>query len=135
MSVTQRLEQYLKLKNISLNSFDKRLGLGNGYIGKQIKKNASIGSEILQKIIAQFPDLNPLWLLLGKGNMVVEDENKPPNQYSTTPSTLDLIDGSGADDMEKKDMYRRLAINLQKENELLREELAIRNDLQKNRNQ
>jgi hypothetical protein len=131
MSVTQRLEQYLKSKNISLNSFDKQLGLGNGYIGKQIKKNASIGSEILQKIIAHFPDLNPLWLLLGKGNMIIEDEIKLPDQYSTSTSTLDLIDSSEADDVKKKNMYRRLALNLQKENELLREELAIRNDLQK----
>ena len=68
--VIERFEEYIKFKGYSLNSVDVTLELSNGYIGKQIKNKASIGSDILQKIISTYEDINVAWLMAGDGPMI-----------------------------------------------------------------
>ncbi|EDP98167.1 hypothetical protein KAOT1_13157 [Kordia algicida OT-1] len=46
--------------------------VGNGYTSKQSKSNASIGSDVLERIIDTYPELNPLWLITGKGDMILD---------------------------------------------------------------
>lgn len=65
-----RLQVYLKSKGISLNAFDKSIGAGNGYIGKQIKNKASIGVDVIEKIHYAYTDLNLYWLIAGEGEMI-----------------------------------------------------------------
>lgn len=88
MKLIDRLKEFIDYKGISLNSFDEKIFAGNGYIGKQIKRSASIGSDVLEKIFLAFPELNPTWLLTGSGTMLLEsaDSNYPafraePAQY------------------------------------------------------
>ncbi|MCC2598022.1 helix-turn-helix transcriptional regulator [Sphingobacterium sp. FBM7-1] len=69
-----RIKHYLDSKSISLNAFDKAIGVGNGYFGKQIKRQASVGSDILEKIVCVYPDINPVWLLTGEGQMLLSPE-------------------------------------------------------------
>ncbi|MFV0505779.1 MAG: helix-turn-helix transcriptional regulator [Bacteroidales bacterium] len=38
------------------------------------KRNASIGEDILNQILDNCPDINPTWLLTGKGDMLVTEE-------------------------------------------------------------
>ncbi|TAG31897.1 MAG: hypothetical protein EAZ35_02275 [Sphingobacteriia bacterium] len=71
MKVIERLQLYFSEKKMSLNSVDKSLNMGGGYFGKQIKNNASIGSDVLQKIILSYPDLNLVWLMTGQGDMIL----------------------------------------------------------------
>ncbi|MEM9687608.1 MAG: hypothetical protein AAF934_11905 [Bacteroidota bacterium] len=75
MKPIERLHQYINYKGVSMNAFDATIGVGNGYIGKQIKKKGSVGSDILEKIFACYPELNPTWLLTGKGAMLLEAQN------------------------------------------------------------
>ncbi len=85
--IIDRLNYYIENKGISLNSFDKSMGLSNGYIGKQIKNKASIGGDVLEKISCAYVDLNIEWLITGKGGMlksfygtpeIIISEEKPP---------------------------------------------------------
>lgn len=82
MKTIERLKQFIDYKGISLNSFDKIIGSSNGYIGKQIKNNASIGSDVLEIIFSTFDDINPIWVLTGNGGMV--------KSYNTPTSTPDI---------------------------------------------
>lgn len=72
MRTIDRIKAYIDFKGISLNAFDKSIGAGNGYIGKQIKLSSSIGSDVIEKIISIYTDLNPLWLITGYGEMITE---------------------------------------------------------------
>lgn len=74
MSVASRIRQFIENKGISKRKFDEKISQSDGYIGKQIRNDASIGSEVLEKICALFPELNPTWLLTGKGQMIIEEE-------------------------------------------------------------
>ena len=87
MKVIKRLEIYINYKQLSKNQFDKSIGASNGYIGKQIRNNASIGGDIIEKIASVYTDLNLNWLISGIGEMIqssyaqgynIVEERPPP---------------------------------------------------------
>jgi hypothetical protein len=83
MKSIQRLMQYVDYKELSKRAFEVNNGLSNGYLGKQLIRNADLGEGVLMKIVENCPDLSPEWLLTGKGEMIVsslEIENKKPSQ-------------------------------------------------------
>ena len=66
-----RILQFIDYKGISKLSFYKEVGLSNGFLDK----NKSIGSEKLVKILNSYPEIEPLWLLLGQGDLLKKDIN------------------------------------------------------------
>jgi len=70
MRLIERLHYYLEYKQITAYLFEKTCGLSNGYLGKQLRGKGSVGSEILEKIGEQYPDLNLTWLITGRGKMI-----------------------------------------------------------------
>lgn len=66
-----RILQFIDYKGISKLSFYKEVGLSNGFLDK----NKSIGSEKLVKILNSYPEIEPLWLLLGQGEMLKKNIN------------------------------------------------------------
>lgn len=66
MSVRERIIQYLLLKGISRYRFYKETGLSNGFLDKI----GAVNSDNCEKICYCYPELNPEWLLLGKGEMM-----------------------------------------------------------------
>ncbi len=75
MTVVDRLFKYLKYKNLNARNFEQACKVANGYLKKQQKGKGSIGSDIIERIHKQYFDLNILWLLSGKGDMLGEDPN------------------------------------------------------------
>jgi len=70
MKAIRRLSQYIDFKQYKPAVFERNIGLSNGYIGKQKKRNADIGEGIILKIISNCPDLSIDWLLTGEGEML-----------------------------------------------------------------
>ena len=76
MTTIERLFQYFDFKGIKYSPAERDLGLSNGYLGKMRTRGASIGSEIIEKIILNYPDINPEWLLAGIGQMLRSNSDK-----------------------------------------------------------
>jgi len=74
MKAIERIHQYLKYKGVRPIPFEKEIGLSNGYLGKQLKRNANLGEEILNKIIDNCPEISPTWILTGKGEMLLNEK-------------------------------------------------------------
>lgn len=74
MTTIERLFQYFDYKGIKYTPVERELGLSNGYLGKMRARGASIGSEIIEKIVLNYPDINPEWLLTGAGQMIRNSE-------------------------------------------------------------
>jgi phage repressor protein C with HTH and peptisase S24 domain len=66
-TVKQRLKDYIQFKGLSQKKFETAANLSNGYINNV---KTSIGTDVLQKIIGAFPDLDITWLLTGIGSML-----------------------------------------------------------------
>jgi hypothetical protein len=71
MKAIERFYQYLDHKRIKPTRFEKDNGLSNGYLGTQLKRKGTLGEKILNKIIDNCLDLDPVWLLTGKGDMLI----------------------------------------------------------------
>ena len=93
-----RLIEYIEYKHISLNKFSIELGVSNSYFSKMVRNNASIGSDIIEKILRTHIDLSPEWLLTGNGSMLrgknqpISLVEEPKPLYTTRKQPDDIID-------------------------------------------
>ena len=75
--VSLRVGEYIEAMGISYYAFENKLGASRGSISKAVKDGKSIGSNVLEKILLLYPNLNPAWLLTGVGSMLT-DGTPPP---------------------------------------------------------
>lgn len=69
MKAINRLLQYIEQKGLSISEAERLLGFSNGYLGKQLKRSADLGESKLIKVLENCPDISPVWLLTGEGDM------------------------------------------------------------------
>lgn len=79
-----------------MRKFDLSIGASDGYIQSAYKKSGSIGSDLVEKIIDTYTDLNPYWLITGKGEMILSNGVQPNisesgKEYSYDPFELTLL--------------------------------------------
>lgn len=69
--------KYLQLTEMypGRNVLEERLGVSNGYITKTFSKKSAMGSDLLERIIKLFSQLNIMWLLTGEGDMILEEDS------------------------------------------------------------
>lgn len=84
----ERILQFIDYKGVSKLSFYKEVGLSNGFLDR----NKSIGTDNLVKILKTYPEIDPLWLLLGEGDMLKRGEQVQTNNGNN--NTLNNINGS-----------------------------------------
>lgn len=73
MKAIDRLYEYLAIKGLKPTAVEKAMGLSNGYLSVQKKRQADIGEGMMNKIIDYCRDINPEWLLTGYGTMLRDD--------------------------------------------------------------
>ena len=73
-NITSRIKEYLDYKKIPISLFEKTTGMSNGAFGKQLKNKGAIGTDKLEKVLLNYPDLSPQWVLTGKGGMIKSAE-------------------------------------------------------------
>ncbi len=83
MRLIERLQEYLSYSNISAYSFEHNLGLSNGYLGKQMRGKGTVGSEILERIKENYTDLSLVWLVTGKGTMLLSPPKQKQDIYTS----------------------------------------------------
>lgn len=71
MGVKDRLIEFMKYKGISQRTLETQCGLSNGFVDKV---GEGTRQSSLDKISAQYPELNIVWLRTGYGEMLYEPE-------------------------------------------------------------
>lgn len=84
---SDNLAAFLNEKGISIRALEQQIGCSNGVISRSINKGTDISSQWVSKIIEIYPDLNPTWLLLGKGEMLLS--NPTSSIENATPQSID----------------------------------------------
>ncbi len=77
--VSDRLGIYISSKEISYYAFENSIKASRGSISKAVKEQKSIGSTVIENILTLYNDLNPVWLMTGKGNMLLTEEDAKPD--------------------------------------------------------
>jgi hypothetical protein len=102
-SIRERIIEYLLYKGISRYRFYKDTGLSNGFLDKY----GSINSDNCEKICYCYPDINPEWLLIGKGEML---------------KSGDLLELEKSDKQASIEVLVKKIVELSSENTLLKKE-------------
>ena len=69
----ERLEKVISLSKLSVNAFSLYLGIPRSETLYQIKRgNNKISPALVGKVVAKFPQINPVWLLTGYGSMFAD---------------------------------------------------------------
>jgi transcriptional regulator with XRE-family HTH domain len=78
----ERIKQFIRYLNISTKAFEEKVGLSNGYISS-IRKG--IGYKANGKIFKAYPELNPTWLQIGEGSMLIDAQNNNQVEEGRVP--------------------------------------------------
>ena len=108
MKPIERLQVYLQFRSISPHSFEKKIGLSNGYFSKQLRNLGSVGSDILIKIDEKYPELNSVWVLTGQGQMIT-----PGTDYSNNSHLMQVDEYLNKYEVENKKL-KNLESDLEK---------------------
>ena len=68
-----RIKQFIDYKRLTNKEFEQNVGFSNGAFASQLKNNRTIGVDKLENILFVYPEINPEWLLTGKGKMLKTD--------------------------------------------------------------
>ena len=82
-TVKQRLNYFIKSKNISINRFEKETGLSTGYVNNI---RVSMQPDKIARIAQKFPELNTGWLLTGEGEMLKDTDDSAGRRHITAPA-------------------------------------------------
>ncbi len=75
-----RIIKLLHHLNLSARQFDMSIGSANGYTLRMQKNNASVGSDVIERIMEIYPQVNLIWLITGKGDMLLDNSPAQPKR-------------------------------------------------------
>lgn len=78
----ERLQEYMTIKDINDNQMTVAADLSVGLLGKLKKNGKGMNSSNIEKILHNYRDLSPEWLLTGRGEMLRSD--KPTQTHIPT---------------------------------------------------
>lgn len=93
MSAIKRIKQIIDYKSLSVRAFERLIGVSNNSIQAAIKRNGGVKDDTLNKILHIVPEINPVWLLTGKGPMLKEEKSE------TTVGEPETIHGSSKNEL------------------------------------
>lgn len=122
--INARISQFIEFKGLSLHRFGEKASFASGGLSRAIKEHRTFSVEKLMNIYSAFPELNPIWLQFGEGDMIkdgyelVATPGKVKSYEPTTASdsgTLMTLDEA----MEKIQKLEKEVLILEAKNETL----------------
>lgn len=83
MATIHNIYKFIDFKAITVSEFSKRVAVSNGYFAKQRGTDGAVSSNIIEKIVIEYPEINTEWLLTGQGTML-KSAAAPPT-YTAQP--------------------------------------------------
>ena len=129
--IKERILQIAKRKGITNREICQKIGLTYGGFTGENKKRP-VNSDAIANLLAEYPDVNPRWLLTGQGSMLREQsapEVAPPPSEPAFPGFIEKIQDLSVKvgRLEAENEHLRAAIEAkQKEIEAKQKEIEAR---------
>lgn len=104
------LKQLIDELGITVNAFEKALGVGASAINKAIGRDSAIKKDTIDKIVKTYPKVRREWLITGEGEMFATHNNNPDITNVKIHNSDYVNDSITSQDTKKKedDMITRL---------------------------
>lgn len=89
--ILERLKEYIDYRGISIAAFERSIGMANASFGKSLKNKGAIGTDKLEKILSIYPEISPVWLMTGEGDML-KTKRTPENPQAKEPGNNEYKD-------------------------------------------
>ncbi|AJW64369.1 hypothetical protein VO54_02915 [Elizabethkingia miricola] len=131
--IVDRILQFIHFKGIYKSTFYKEVGLSNGFLDKATK---DIGSSKVEQMLIAYPEINPSWLLTGKGDMLKSDTPstsiKESGKLYNQENEKNIIEELEKRRREDKELYEKLILSYKERISELKEEIVfLREQLKK----
>jgi phage repressor protein C with HTH and peptisase S24 domain len=83
----ERIKQISDNEAVKITNLEKKIGASKGVLSRALARKTDIQSKWITKLVENYPEYNPEWLITGKGNMLKERSlpsevvNEPKAQY------------------------------------------------------
>ncbi|UOG76118.1 hypothetical protein MTX78_05855 [Hymenobacter tibetensis] len=137
--INQRISFLLQSFQLSARAFSESIGekptITQNYVGT---RNSMPGADYLEKVLKHFESINPVWFLTGEGEPFISGSSNPQTLEAITgrKPSVSTTGGKGThsnysiSDCEKeRDIYKAERDSLTKEVGLLRDQLAMKDQL------
>ena len=116
--ISDRIRQFIDYKKLTINKFSDAVGTSNSYFNKLIKNGTTIGSDKIENILQAYPEINPIWLVTGKGEMI--------NGYNQKETSLNITnEDPDKYEINKKDLLLDKIKILNEQNAFLNEKIEF----------
>lgn len=118
----ERILHFIDRLSIKPKEFLLKTGVGKGFIDKSHQKSGATDTN-LSKILENYPELNPEWLLTGKGSMLRSEQSSAfqntQNEICSYRSTLEekigLLEKQIELLEENKELQNKVILQLERE--------------------
>lgn len=87
----RRILDLIEFKKITIQKFFELTGIKRGFLDSD-KLNQAVSDKHLAMIFASFPDVNPEWLITGKGEMLRNPAPAPSIQQDRSGTGIPLVE-------------------------------------------
>lgn len=101
--MNSRLLQFLNAENITQAQFADSIGVARASISHIISGRNKPSYEFISAMMKQYPQLNPEWLILGKGRMYNDSSSRQSATVLTGTADTDLLFPSFPDEAPASD--------------------------------
>ena len=111
-TINERVKDYIRAKNMSVNSFSKEIGILQATLNAQVNGTYGVATSTLCAIAERYPDANMRWFLTGEGEMEVQHVTQHNNSGDNFVGNTN-IKGASAESLLE------IIKNLQEQNTML----------------
>ncbi len=86
--MNERLQQFLSMENISPSKFAEILGIQRSGISHILSGRNNPSFDFIQRMLANFPNLNAQWLITGRGKPYLDQSSNTTNIMATVDNDL-----------------------------------------------
>lgn len=90
--IKDRIIAVLKYKGLNVNKASKMFGIPQRTLNRQVNEDGKVAMELIYAVLDFFPEISPLWLIMGEGDMLREENS---NNFVAAPFYSDLPVSAG----------------------------------------
>ena len=87
-----RLQQFFEHQHLTLYQVNKVAGLSTGLLQNAYAKKQGLTISTVEAILNAFPQLNANWLIVGRGEMLLDVEPSAVSSHTVTQQHIDHLD-------------------------------------------